>query len=254
MSGTGGILAGYESLRAGQKAFYKDLQQAGLPGCACGCPGWPGGDTRPAVPHPCGYFDLVLAAALQSGPRRHRSGAGPAPWYVALPWSMPSWAPRAALDAVAATDPDPAAAHGSNLRTARPARRFRSTDQDRPQRGPRRYRQPCAGAAGRAERKEEPEAHELFALACDELGLTPTLPPDPGAACWELIRWLSERIVAGDLAPEDGAWLIEQSWLRFGNPRITPPSSGHSSAGAIQWAEWTRGVGHPTRNLPPGDR
>jgi hypothetical protein len=36
MSGIDGILAGYESLRADQEAFYKDLHQAGLPGCACG--------------------------------------------------------------------------------------------------------------------------------------------------------------------------------------------------------------------------
>ncbi len=36
MRGIDGILAGYERLRAGQEAFYKDLHQAGLPGCACG--------------------------------------------------------------------------------------------------------------------------------------------------------------------------------------------------------------------------
>jgi hypothetical protein len=51
-------------------------------------------------------------------------------------------------------------------------------------------------------RKEEPEAHELFALACDELGLAPALPADPAAARWKLIRWLSGLIMAGELAPK----------------------------------------------------
>ena len=80
----------------------------------------------------------------------------------------------------------------------------------------------------------------MFALACDELGLAPTLPSDPATACWELIRWLSERIVAGDLAPEDGAWLIEQTWLRFGPYSHYPAILRALVAGAIQWAEWTR--------------
>lgn len=195
------------------------------------CPGWPGGDTRPAVPHPCGYFDLVLAAALQSGPqtsplgRRSRSMR-----MIALPWSMPSWAPRAALDAVAATDPI------LPLRMAAIYERLGQhvgSDQlikialDAVLAG---IDSPALVQLAGLSRKEEPEAHELFALACDELGLTPTLPPDPGAACWELIRWLSELIVAGDLPPEDGVWLIEQSWLDACNPRITPPSFGRSSA------------------------
>ena len=33
------------------------------------CPGWPGGNTRPAVPHPYVHFDLALAAAPHSGPQ-----------------------------------------------------------------------------------------------------------------------------------------------------------------------------------------
>ena len=59
-------------------------------------------------------------------------------------------------------------------------------------------------------RKEEPDAHELFALACDELGLTPTLPADPATARWELTRWLCELMVAGQLDAEHGGRLI---WL-----------------------------------------
>ena len=45
-------------------------------------------------------------------------------------------------------------------------------------------------------RKEEPEARELFGLACDELGLAPTLPADPAAARWELTGWLERTNVA----------------------------------------------------------
>ena len=52
-------------------------------------------------------------------------------------------------------------------------------------------------------RKEEPEARELFGLACDELGLAPTLPADPAAARWELIGWL-ERTNAAWHAFADG--------------------------------------------------
>jgi hypothetical protein len=103
-------------------------------------------------------------------------------------------------------------------------------------------------------RKEEPEAHELLALACDELGLAPTLLSDPAVARWELIRWLSELIVAGELAPEDGARLIWQSWLDFWPYSNYPPYSGHSSPGLFNGRNGTPHA-KPTasRSLtPPG--
>jgi hypothetical protein len=217
MSGTGGILAGYESLRAGQKAFYKDLQQAGLPGCACGV-SW-----LARWRYPTGRS----ASLFRPGARRR-----------ALPWSMPSWAPRAALDAVAATDPI------LPLRMAAIYERLGQhvgSDQlikialDAVLAG---IDSPALVQLAGLSRKEEPEAHELFALACDELGLTPTLPPDPGAACWELIRWLSELIVAGDLPPEDGVWLIEQSWLDAWQSSDYPAILRPLIGAAIQWDEW----------------
>jgi len=42
-------------------------------------------------------------------------------------------------------------------------------------------KKPLAAVPARAGlgRKEEPETRELFVLACDELGLAPTLPADP---------------------------------------------------------------------------
>ena len=152
---------------------------------------------------------------------------------------MPSWAPKAALDAVAETDPI------LPLRMAAIYERLGQhvgSDQlikialDAALAG---IDSPALVQLAGLSRKEEPEAHELFTLACDELGLTPILPSDPGAACWELIRWLSELIVAGDLPPEDGAWLIEQSWLDTWQdsdyPAILQPLIG----AAIEWDEWT---------------
>jgi hypothetical protein len=86
-------------------------------------------------------------------------------------------------------------------------------------------------------RKEEPEAHELFALACDELGLAPALPADPSAARWELIHRVSELIVAGQLAPEDGAWLIWQSWDEFWPSSDYPALLWPLVEGALQWED-----------------
>lgn len=88
-------------------------------------------------------------------------------------------------------------------------------------------------------RKEEPEAHELFDLACDELGLTPTLPAHPGAARWKLVRWLNELIVAGQL----GARIRRSADLARrlavlqlpGHPPATRPG-GHPMGGHRMWA------------------
>jgi hypothetical protein len=151
---------------------------------------------------------------------------------------MPSWAPRAALDAVAGTDPI------LPLRMAAIYERLGQhvgSDQlikialDAVLAG---IDSPALVQLAGLSRKEEPEAHELFTIACDELGLAPTLPPDPGAACWELIRWLSQLIVAGDLPPEDGVWLIEQSWLDAWQSSDYPAILRPLIGAAIQWGEW----------------
>jgi hypothetical protein len=58
-------------------------------------------------------------------------------------------------------------------------------------------------------RSEEPDAHDLFDQTVDELGIASTLPRDPTAASWELVRRRCQMIVDGRLAPELGARLIE---------------------------------------------
>jgi len=48
-------------------------------------------------------------------------------------------------------------------------------------------------------RAEEPEAQDVFRAVGDELGLFPSLPADPSAARWELVRWWCREIVAGNI-------------------------------------------------------
>src|SRR6478752_7354146 len=57
-------------------------------------------------------------------------------------------------------------------------------------------------------RSEEPDAHDLFDQTVDELGIASTLPLDPKAASWKLVRRWCQMIVDRRLAPEVGARLI----------------------------------------------
>lgn len=59
-------------------------------------------------------------------------------------------------------------------------------------------------------RSGEPEAHDLLDRVIDELDLAPSLPTDPTAARWELVRSWCQQIVDGDLLPEIGGEMI---WL-----------------------------------------
>ena len=45
--------------------------------------------------------------------------------------------------------------------------------------------------------------------------------------------------MAGDLPPEDGAWLIEQSWLGTWQSSAYPAILRPLIGAAIQWDEWT---------------
>ncbi|RZS29641.1 hypothetical protein EV193_11944 [Herbihabitans rhizosphaerae] len=57
-------------------------------------------------------------------------------------------------------------------------------------------------------RGEAPQAHDLFARVLEELDLASTLPADPTAARWELIRWWCQLIIDGHVAPEVGGRLV----------------------------------------------
>jgi hypothetical protein len=59
-------------------------------------------------------------------------------------------------------------------------------------------------------RSEEPEAHDLLQRVIDETDLAHTLPADPRAARWELVRWWCQMIMDGRLLPETGGQMI---WL-----------------------------------------
>jgi hypothetical protein len=90
-------------------------------------------------------------------------------------------------------------------------------------------------------RNEEPEAHELFVLACDELSLAPTLPADLLAARWELIRWLELTNVTwhafadwtstGTRGSEGGTIALDEE--HPDGARITLEQGGHTAPWAI---------------------
>lgn len=84
-------------------------------------------------------------------------------------------------------------------------------------------------------RAEEPEAHDLFDSVIDELELMPTMPDDPTAARWELVRWWCQLIVDGQLAPEVGAALVSyEAWGELGYPESLQPLAGWLS----EWEDW----------------
>src|SRR3954468_18399008 len=67
---------------------------------------------------------------------------------------------------------------------------------------------PALGQLAGLGRREEPEAHDLFSRVIDEFELAPSLPAEPTAARWGLVRWWCQLIVDGDLPPEVGGRLI----------------------------------------------
>ena len=85
-------------------------------------------------------------------------------------------------------------------------------------------------------RGEEPEAHDLFNRVIDELGLAPTLPDDPAAARWELVRWWCQLIIDEKLPPEVGGRLIWfEGWNKLNYPNTLQPLVGWVS----EWEDWT---------------
>jgi hypothetical protein len=80
-------------------------------------------------------------------------------------------------------------------------------------------------------RNEEPEAHGLFNQVIEELALAPTLPAQPTAARWELVRWWCQLIVDGELPPEVAGRLIwHEGWTEL------QPLVGWVS----EWEDWTK--------------
>src|SRR5674476_869202 len=113
--------------------------------------------------------------------------------------------------------------------------------------------------------REESEAQDLFRQVKDELALAATVPSDPFAARWELVRWWCRQVVGGDLAPEVGARLIwDLAWVELDFPPALQPivarsangRTGHptgatseSTTSAALWPRWT--ACWLARGLPP---
>lgn len=85
-------------------------------------------------------------------------------------------------------------------------------------------------------RSEEPEAHDLFARVIDQLEIAPTLPDDPAAARWELVRWWCQLIVDQKLAPEVGGQLI---WFEGFNKLDYPDTLQPLVGWVSEWDDWT---------------
>lgn len=85
-------------------------------------------------------------------------------------------------------------------------------------------------------RSEEPAAHDRLNRVLDELALAPTLPADPTAARWELVRWWCQLIIEGKLPPEVGGRLIWfGGWNELNYPDVLQPLVGWVS----EWEGWT---------------
>lgn len=85
-------------------------------------------------------------------------------------------------------------------------------------------------------RREEPEAHDLFSRVIDELALAPTLPADPIAARWELVRWWCQLIADEQLSAEVGGQLIWQ----YGYSELNYPDALQPLIGWVsEWEDWT---------------
>jgi hypothetical protein len=70
-------------------------------------------------------------------------------------------------------------------------------------------------------RREEPQAHDLFAAVLDELTPSPEIPSDEVTALWLLARETAARIINGTVQPLNGADLI---WRDFAEPLDYPPA------------------------------
>lgn len=98
-------------------------------------------------------------------------------------------------------------------------------------------------------RREEPEAHGLFDRVIDELELASTLPTDPTAARWALVRWWCQLIVGGELAPEVAGRLIWfDRWNELGYPDALRPLVGWVS----EWKDWRDDGGVPLGRFRAG--
>jgi hypothetical protein len=97
----------------------------------------------------------------------------------------------------------------------------------------------------------------------DELELAPTLPGDPTAARWELVRWWCQLVVDGHLRPEVGGRLLWlDGWIELDYPQALRPLVGWVS----EWDDWDTSWGvprdtyaqhhhrpHPRRDQPASD-
>jgi len=83
---------------------------------------------------------------------------------------------------------------------------------------------------------EESEAHTLFNRVVEEFALAPSLPTEPTAARWELVRWWCQLIVEEKLPPQVGGRLIWfEGWNKLKYPEALQPLVGMVS----EWDDWT---------------
>lgn len=84
-------------------------------------------------------------------------------------------------------------------------------------------------------RREEGEAHDLFNAVVNELNIAPPTPAKTTPERWNLVRWLCQALVDGDLKPEYAARIIWwEGWNELGYPDSLRPFVGLMS----EWEEW----------------
>jgi len=85
-------------------------------------------------------------------------------------------------------------------------------------------------------RREEGDAHDLFNAVVNELNIAPPTPAKTAPERWNLVRWLCQALVDGELKPEYAGRLIWwEGWDELGYPESLRPLVGQVS----EWDDWT---------------
>ncbi|MFE4195075.1 hypothetical protein ACFRJ9_04350 [Paenarthrobacter sp. NPDC056912] len=85
-------------------------------------------------------------------------------------------------------------------------------------------------------RREEGDAHDLFNAVVNELNIAPPTPAKTTPKRWNLVRWLCQALVDGELKPDYAGRLIWwEGWDKLAYPESLRPLVGQVS----EWDDWT---------------